>query len=424
MSQSGVLLRLKKHFPAIGLAVVLVWGLYLLWELPSGPTPAERAAEVTKGKISSAMRDSIGRSEFPLSIQIENNGQDTKANIGYSLDSQAQGYIERLIRSYRPDYAAFVAVEADTGRILSLVSQTKTGYSGNLALKASFPAASLFKIVTATAALDQNKADPDTVIPFTGSNHTLYRRNLSQDDNNRWVRKMTLREAFAKSVNTVFAKLGVYRLTPLHLQNYAERFLFNESIASDVPVESGRFLLPENSPWAVAEAASGFNRFVTVSPLQGALMAAAAANDGTMMEPYIVESLSADDGSIIYLAKPRAASVAMSPETSRQLRAMMNETVARGTSRQAFRTLLRNKKYAGLEMGGKTGSLRSLDPAGKCDWFVGYAISDNRRIAVAALTVNEELWRVKSSFLARSYIEHYFRPALALKGEKRGPGKP
>jgi beta-lactamase class D len=87
---------------------------------------------------------------------------------------------------------------------------------------------------------------------------------------------------------------------------------------------------------------------------------------------------------------------------------MMRETVTSGTSHASFKTLLRNKKFKGVEIGGKTGSLHGKNPEGKCDWFVGYAISNQKKIALAVITVHENLWRVKSSYLARMAIEKYF----------------
>ncbi|MEK7357458.1 MAG: penicillin-binding protein, partial [Bdellovibrionota bacterium] len=54
-------------------------------------------------------------------------------------------------------------------------------------------------------------------------------------------------------------------------------------------------------------------------------------------------------------------------------------------------------------------SLTGTNPQGKCDWFVGYARFGNQRIAVAALTVNEKKWRVKSSTLAKLFFDRYLK---------------
>ena len=70
---------------------------------------------------------------------------------------------------------------------------------------------------------------------------------------------------------------------------------------------------------------------------------------------------------------------------------------------------MRKRKFDDVEMGGKTGSLTGTNPKGKCDWFVGYARYGKHRIAVAALTVNEKKWRVKSSALASEFLAGYIR---------------
>jgi len=362
-----------------------------------------------KEKISAAFEGPLHRNEFPAQLELAGKDKLEKVSVKYTLDARMQNNIDRLIQSYQPDYAAFVAIDAVTGRVLSLSSYTrKKTKLGNLALKAMFPSASVFKIVTATAAIDRERVTPDTVISFTGADHTLYRRNVTAVTPRRWARHMTLREAFAKSVNTVFAKVGMFFLKPLELEEYARRFQFNQAIAADVPVQAGRFQIPESDPFAVAQMASGYNRLSLMSPMQGALIAAAVANDGVMMEPHLVDSLTSEDGKPLYVTEARRVSVTMSPETAKEVRSLMRETVQRGTGRKSFSSLFRRRSIDELDLGGKTGSLMSLAPRGKCDWFVGYGQRGSRKIAVAALTVNERNWKVKSSYLARSYIERYF----------------
>ena len=60
------------------------------------------------------------------------------------------------------------------------------------------------------------------------------------------------------------------------------------------------------------------------------------ANDGVMMEPYVVESVHDHGGTVIYQAEPRVSGIAVDPGTAAEMRAMMNETVTRGTSRRSF----------------------------------------------------------------------------------------
>jgi len=87
--------------------------------------------------------------------------------------------------------------------------------------------------------------------------------------------------------------------------------------------------------------------------------------------------------------------------------------VVRGTSQKSFRDLLRKKKLKEVEMGGKTGHLTGLSPKGNYDWFVGYATDGKKKIALAALTINEDTWRVKASYVARQFFEKYFKTVVA-----------
>src|SRR5262249_36786991 len=148
---------------------------------------------------------------------------------------------------------------------------------------------------------------------------------------------VTLKEAFARSINTVFGKIGAFLVGPAELRDYADRFGFNRKIESDVPIQEGRAPIPDDA-WGAAEAASGYTKDNTMTPLQGALIAAAVVNDGQMMEPYVVESAhAAADGSLLYLAEPKLSRTAVDPRTAAEIRQLGRETVTKGTSRRSFR---------------------------------------------------------------------------------------
>ena len=394
----------------VGLLVVLVWKKPITARGTNAePTENVEAPDESKKKLAAVLAVPLVSNRFPEELEVALEDVPEKYQANYTLDWISQTYMDNMFKLYKPDYGAFVALDATTGKILTLLSYTREKKDlGNLALRATYPAASVFKIVTATAAVDQRRLHPESVMGFNGANHTLYKKNVTQTENNKWTRFVTLSQAFAKSVNTVFAKIGLYFLQPDHLRQYASRFRFNEAIPADVPIQVSRFALPDNDIWAIAEAASGFNRVATLSPMQGALIAAAVANEGMMMEPYVVDSLVSKSSEVAYRGEARPMVAPMSPETAFGIRHMMQQTVKQGTSAKAFRKFFDKKSLSDLEVGGKTGSLVGMDPKGKYDWFVGYGIKDGRKIAVASLTINVENWRVKSSFLARSYLEQLF----------------
>jgi len=377
---------------------------------------------LTKENIAQVVSPHVHFFHFPNEVQIpqdvaqEAGLNRTDAIVQYAFDPSLQEQVQNLMKAYSPDYGAFVAIEPTTGRILSMVSYVhdlkKDEASQNLALRATFPSASVFKVVTAAAAIEQRKFDSDTVFAFQGSNHTLYKSNVLKMKYNRWTRNITLKEAFAKSVNTVFGRIGVYNVGATNLRQYADKFGFNRKIASDIEVDQGRAPIPTDD-WGLAEAASGYTRENTMSPLQGALIAAAIANQGKIMEPYLVDSVFSKEGVPLYTVEPRLANQAIDPQTAAELKQLMRQTVKAGTSRNAFRSFVRDRNFFGVDVGGKTGSLTGLEPKGKYDWFVGYADNGTQKIAVAALSIHGQFWKVKSAYLARKAIEIFFKDKLA-----------
>src|SRR6185437_3840995 len=255
----------------------------------------------------------------------------------------------------------------------------------------------------------------------TGQYHTLYRHNVFKTRFNRWTHYSTLKEAFAKSINTVFGKIGAYHLQPDQLRLYADRFGFNRTIASDVPVQEGHAPIPED-PWGIAEAASGYTRDNTMSPLQGALIASSIVNDGVMMEPYLVQSVYHEDGTPMYAAQPTVANEVVDVATAQEIRKLMRETIISGTCRQTFHGF--HRKCALIDVGGKTGTLNGMSPPGRYDWFVGFADDGSKKLAFGTLTIHGAYWRVKSSYLARKAIETYYKentPTGKSVVDARGP---
>ena len=224
----------------------------------------------------------------------------------------------------------------------------------------------------------------------------------------------SLKEAFSKSINTVFGRLGVFSLGKEPLRTCSNRFVFNEMIPAEFPISLSKSADPEND-FALAEMASGYTQQNIMTPLHGALIAAAVANDGVMMEPYFLNAAYLKSGRTIYRAEPSILSKAMSVETSNEIKSMMRETVLTGTSRKSFHGFSKGK-FSYLDVGGKTGSLTDKNLGGKVDWFVGFAQAHGRKIAISVMTMNKKYWTVKSSFLARKTIETAFaNKAVAVK---------
>jgi len=384
-------------------------GVAALFYVISTERPAVSRAEIRRALYHSKLGNTLPATLNFTSLSRKKN---LVARATYTIDRPFHESIQTILHQYAPDYAAFVAIEPKTGRILSLLSVQKPDIAipSHLALRASFPSASIFKVITAAAVISSRKAHSDTLIAYNGRPHTLYRSHVLKADENRYTQRVSLREAFAKSINTVFGKLGVFFVGSDRLREYADRFGFDEDLVSDVPVEMGRAHVSNNS-WELAETSSGFTNANTMSPLLGAVIAATVVNDGARMVPYLVDSLHTEDGEEFYKGTPELATQAIDKPTALELRELMRATVDSGTSRVSFKGFQKGR-ILDLDVGGKTGSLTGYDPFGKYEWFVGYGDTGEKSIAIAAMVVSRKKWKVKASYLARRALEIYFNKSL------------
>jgi cell division protein FtsI/penicillin-binding protein 2 len=305
-----------------------------------------------------------------------------EGDIALTIVPGLQESLSRTLTEYQTPWAAVVVLEPSTGRVLAMVehSEATPGLRG-LPVKAVFPAASIFKLVTASALLEQG------VTPADESCYHGGKRSVSESlltDTSRDRQCVSLSEALGRSANVVFAKLTHRYLDPDKLRAAAELFRFNRPIPFAIPTDPSLAAVPDD-PLELARTGAGFGD-VFLSPLHGALIASVAANHGLWRAPILLERdlASAPDPERI-LSEERAAA----------LTGMMEETVTHGTARRFFR--LRELRGAV----GKTGSLADRNPFRDYSWFVGFAPKDAPRIAVAAVVVNEPRWRIRAPWLAR-----------------------
>jgi len=330
-----------------------------------------------------------------------------------TLDSELQNWAVKTASKVKAHLTALVVLEPTTGNVLAMAGYKKGYAKENLTLQSSFPAASIFKIVTAAAVLEAREMTPGSTLAYSGKRHTLYRKYLVPDFRNGQY-KTTLEESFAKSINIVFGKLGAFTLGPGPLEDFAERFNFNRPINFDIPVEPSRFDSPGDDAFLLAEKASGFNQETQISPLHGAMIAAAVANEGILMEPSVIKEAFDRDNTIYYRHKPTEIGTVMSKRTVSELKEMMKAAISRGTARPAFKDIRYHRTLSRLTLGGKTGTIND-DFDRKVDWFVAFAERPDtgEKIALAVLIVHyPDALGIRARTIGRQTIIRYFNPKI------------
>jgi cell division protein FtsI/penicillin-binding protein 2 len=141
------------------------------------------------------------------------------------------------------------------------------------------------------------------------------------------------------------------------------------------------------------------------------MIAAAIANSGVMMKPYLIEEMTDPEGEKVYQAKAEVLAQPIRAKTALDLSRMMLRTVEDGTASKIFHRHGKNllKK---MSICGKTGSLSGENPPGLYDWFVGFAPGDTPQIAFAAMLVNQERSRIKGAFVVQEALKTFFREQI------------
>ncbi len=416
--------RLKKILTVLAVLVGCVFaGLLFHYFMDLRPTPTSRQTgqkPLPSEKKLNVWPDKLSRkdlSDYLNSLKNQPSGvpdhfifekDGFRFKIRTTIEAKLQKYIGRLLRRSRTLQAAVVVLNPYDGRILAMVSRDTDGDGDNLCLKADFPAASLFKIVSAAAALEAAGYTPDQKLVYEGSRHTLYKYQLKESEG-PYSAPTTLRKAFATSNNSVFGKIGLYTLGQKVIAEYAEKFFFNKPIPFDLPVAVSRVEVPAHD-FGLAEIASGFNKKTLLSPLHAAMLSAMVVNKGGISSPWFISTIADETDTIVYRGGNTVPNYPINRHTAEDLKILMQYAARHGTTRSAFRELRRQKVSGALDLGAKSGTINDRLDRFKYDWITAFALSpdESRGICVGTLTIHGEKLGTRSTELARAIISYYF----------------
>jgi penicillin-binding protein A len=315
-----------------------------------------------------------------------------------TLDPRAQRLALAALAGHR---GAVVALEPRTGAVTVMASspgydpnalRSQRGYERlardtngrpliNRATQFGYAPGSSFKVLTATAAIDTGAFTPGSAI--SGRNDVRISGVPLQNDDNASFGTITLTEALAHSVNTVWAQVAE-RLGKQVLARYMSRFGFDRKPELDYPAEQmsssgeylrSRLLAPTSRRVDVGRMGIGQDK-LAVTPLQMAEVVAAVANRGRLMVPHITRRVVDADGRTVETIKPRVQSVVMKPSTAAAVTTMMEAVVNEGTGTTA--------QIQGVQVAGKTGTAETqIGTAINNVWFIAFAPAASPRVAIA-----------------------------------------
>jgi cell division protein FtsI/penicillin-binding protein 2 len=331
-----------------------------------------------------------------------------------TLDAELQRAAAHLMSIHHVPEAAMVLVDVATGRVLAYASHLEHGESRDLCAEATAPSASVFKIVTGAALIEDAGLSPDTRQCYSGGEQKILPSDLEDDERrDRWC--TTLAGAMGHSTNAVFARLALRDLKPAVLEAMAQRFGFDEPVPFDVAVQASTLHLPADDLGFARTAAGFWNS--TLSPLEAAWMSATVARGGDAPRLSIVSEVVGDRGGVLYSGpEPSSVRRVIQRDTAQALTKMMEVTVAEGTSFRAFHDARGTSFLPGISVAGKTGTLTGAQEHRFYTWFTGFApsrpvsgeLAKVPQVAVAVLVVNEPTWHVKANVLARELLREYF----------------
>jgi cell division protein FtsI/penicillin-binding protein 2 len=320
------------------------------------------------------------------------DGYEVVLTIDGVIQYIAERELEKAYQKYNAKAASIVVMDPYTGAILAMASRPTfdpNNFSScgkeeirNRAICDLFEPGSVFKIVTASAALEENKVKETDRFFCENGSYRVASHILHDHQKHGWL---TFRQVIEESSNIGTTKVAQI-LGPEVIYRYMKLFGFGTKLGIDMPGEvSGITKAPrEWSKVSIGAIPIGQEVGVTLLQLAGAI--SAIANGGDLMKPYIVREIRDRHGESIKQFSPQLLHKVITPETAARVSAILQGVIDEGTGRMA--------KIEGINAAGKTGTAQKLEPNGTYSHnkfvasFIGFAPVEDP-VIVIAVTLDE-----------------------------------
>jgi len=389
---------------------------------PSAPSPPSAGRAPAADSTAAAVAELIDLDRLTLAPAGDHYEAKLKdgRNVVLTLDPTLQAYAEKLLSEARAPRGAIVAMAPD-GRILALAgrraepvskkSASKSGtFDWRLATDVWAPAASVFKLVTASALVGAG-VDPADKICYHGGIRSVRESNLRDDKRDSRCESLTY--GVAHSNNAILGKFAFQKLEPPALMKFAQELGITAGLpGTELQGRAGAVDVPAARDLNFALTAAGFTGS-RLSAVGGALLAATFADDGEQPVPRLVASI---DGVALPAATRRRA---ITSEIARAVGRMMLATCEFGSAARSF------GRHNALHVAGKTGTLTRTDPFYmEHSWFVGYAPAEQPQIIVSVVLGNPENWHLRGHEAARRLIDRAIRCANGCEKPRKVKTRP
>lgn len=320
------------------------------------------------------------------------DGLDLVLTIDEVIQYIAERELDKAFKSFGAKGASIVVMDPHTGRILAMASRPTydlNDYSSagknsmrNRSICDLFEPGSVFKIVTASAALEEKKVTEEDKI-FCENGSYKVGGHILHDHRPHGV--LTFRQVIEESSNIGTVKVAQL-LGPEIVYRYLKAFGFGSKLGVDLSGEiSG--MIKQPSAWSKTSiSAIPIGQEVGVTALQLASAISVIANGGQLMKPYVIDSVRDKDGRIIKQNKPVLIRKVISVDTAMRIKKILTGAVEEGTGKLA--------KVSGFSAAGKTGTAQKLEPNGAYSHskfiasFIGFAPAEDPLLAIV-VTVDE-----------------------------------
>jgi cell division protein FtsI (penicillin-binding protein 3) len=342
-------------------------------------------------KFQAAQRDARGYILPTLGKDFSSveSGNDIYLTIDKIIQHVVEGELAEVQKRFEPKTAVAIAMEPKTGKILALAntpsydpncfSEFPSSNFRNRAITDIFEPGSIFKIITAAAALEEEVVSPMDEIFCEHGSYRLAGHTIHDVHSYGWL---TFKDALSYSSNIGFTKVG-QRLGEEKLYKYIRKFGFGERTGIDLGGEITG-LLRDLSDWSnLSIGAIPYGQEIGATPMQMISSVSAVANGGVLMKPFVVDRIVNKKGEVIKKNYPAVKSRVISQETSEILTNLLIEVVDNGTGKSA--------SIRGYRIAGKTGTSQKYilgegySHSKFVSSFIGYAPAYDPRVVLLVM---------------------------------------